>query len=364
MPSSPVTVRLFRQLLKCSRKFEKDPLAKALIYRHPHLPQRSPISELPEPDVWFYNTALEIFLQKGCYHRPDSKICLRRLISHLARYQFAGLETWYDSSLPKPVFPPGPHDILSAGFFALRTLRKRWSVAEQQEIPELVKKRDKPPVDPPLQLSLTEDIAPGVFLIQHPITVDSVFNRAVIFIYEYDKQKGASGIIINKPLNKKFEDSIRIHARPPKGSLDIDANILLDIFAKCEVFKGGPIKKLQLIHRCPSAGGLEIKAPAGDNSAYICADLRKLLELFMNGEACVSDIQIFVGLSGWGPGQLEAELEHGEWFLAKGPPGLAFGAKPSLWKNMMDSLGQPFSDYACLPDHINMAVVESAEWSR
>ena len=45
---------------------------------------------------------------------------------------------------------------------------------------------------------------------------------------------------------------------------------------------------------------------------------------------------MFVGYAGWAPGQLEAELDHGAWFVVERCPSDPFATDPdALWRDVL-----------------------------
>jgi putative transcriptional regulator len=50
----------------------------------------------------------------------------------------------------------------------------------------------------------------------------------------------------------------------------------------------------------------------------------------------VDGVRIFAGYAGWGAGQLEGEVEGGDWYVVPSMPPDAFQADPSdLWRDVM-----------------------------
>jgi putative transcriptional regulator len=63
------------------------------------------------------------------------------------------------------------------------------------------------------------------------------------------------------------------------------------------------------------------------------------------------DIRFYLGYSGWGPGQLEAELEEESWIVCDfATDELLFDMEPAMiWKKALDSMGGRFSIYSNYP---------------
>ena len=50
--------------------------------------------------------------------------------------------------------------------------------------------------------------------------------------------------------------------------------------------------------------------------------------------------RVYSGYSGWGPGQLEQELEHGGWFTYPATPQHAFSSPEGLWRQLCEQIGE------------------------
>jgi putative transcriptional regulator len=60
--------------------------------------------------------------------------------------------------------------------------------------------------------------------------------------------------------------------------------------------------------------------------------------------------RVFAGHAGWGPGQLEAELEEGAWIVEPATGGDVFSDEPSsLWQRILTRKGPPYSALARMP---------------
>jgi putative transcriptional regulator len=145
-------------------------------------------------------------------------------------------------------------------------------------------------------------IAPG-FLIAAPLLRDPSFERTVVLMCLHNDE-GAMGLVINRPAPLSFGELL--------AQLDLDAG---DQHSATVCF-GGPVSQESglLLYR-PDEG-----APPRDDELLVGDDLRlcpnrDLLQAIGEGQG-PRTFRLFLGHSGWAPGQLEAELAQGTWIPA------------------------------------------------
>jgi putative transcriptional regulator len=65
----------------------------------------------------------------------------------------------------------------------------------------------------------------------------------------------------------------------------------------------------------------------------------------------VRRVRVFAGLAGWGPGQLEAELERDDWIVEPARPADVFHDDPEeLWSAVLERKGGQFALVARMPE--------------
>jgi len=133
----------------------------------------------------------------------------------------------------------------------------------------------------------------GQVLIAHPNLQSPFFRKTVIYVIEHNIGQGCQGIVLNKP--SKFPVS-KIFRN--KG-LELDAGDVLTIH------KGGPIneKAVSLFHT-----GEWTSTNTYPVGKYSISSDDFMIEKMANGDAPIY-WRMFGGVAGWGPGQLEAEME-------------------------------------------------------
>lgn len=172
----------------------------------------------------------------------------------------------------------------------------------------------------------------GRLLISEPFLPDPNFMRTVILLCEFSEE-GAFGFIINKLTELKFSEIM------PEA----------DGFDK-EVFLGGPVQQdtLHFLHKAPDLieGGAEIA-----EGLYWGGDYDELNTIIDTHQIREEDFKFFIGYSGWGPGQLEKEIEENSWIVT---PDInvddIFNKDPDeLWKKSLSELGGRFKMFSKYP---------------
>ena len=68
----------------------------------------------------------------------------------------------------------------------------------------------------------------------------------------------------------------------------------------------------------------------------------------------VDSVRIFRGYAGWGPGQLEGEIESGSWLVLDAEPTDVFADAPDdLWRDVLRRQGGRLAWLATAPDDLS-----------
>src|SRR5256714_3676854 len=169
----------------------------------------------------------------------------------------------------------------------------------------------------------------GSFLVAHPNMLDPIFRRSVLFISAHDRDDGAIGVIINRPLEKSI--GVLVSKTPPQNLSDVP------------VFFGGPVGNNQLMlaaFEWHKGEGLKLNQHAlnGDGAATSAAE-------------GTPSVFAFLGYAGWSAGQLEAEMKQKAWIVQK-PSRAALKSErlSRLWFDIMNRLGPWYRMLAAAPD--------------
>ena len=158
----------------------------------------------------------------------------------------------------------------------------------------------------------------GRVLMASPMLGDSNFFRSVIYIAKHD-EGGAFGLVLNRPSNTRLEEVIeQARGRRPKRE---DA-----------IYVGGPVEgPLLALHELENLGEL------CTDGVWLTSDDDHLMMLCDRTEIRA---RFFSGYSGWGTGQLEAELEAGGWLVGPFVADHLFGDPSDLWEAAVKQQGR------------------------
>jgi putative transcriptional regulator len=154
----------------------------------------------------------------------------------------------------------------------------------------------------------------GRLLIAMPGMGDPRFSRAVIYLCVHSAD-GAMGLIVNKPAPElKVAELLR--------QLDIAAG---EGCGDGRVHFGGPVSTGQgfVLHSADYAvEGSSLKVDA----AFAMTGTVEVLQDIARGKGPTRSI-LALGYSGWGRGQLEAEIQANAWLVAPADPDIVFGLR-------------------------------------
>lgn len=167
----------------------------------------------------------------------------------------------------------------------------------------------------------------GQFLVASRRLAEPTFARSVIYVVDHN-DGGAMGLIVNRVLAKTdwktLGSAFGIESRSRK---------LVDVYF------GGPVDV-----------GRGFVLHSGDYLGANTLHLRRSLSLSTGLDVIKAIIAgqgpkhslLLLGYAGWGPGQLDHELNRGDWLLAPADESLIFSKNPkAVWEKALRSAGLP-----------------------
>lgn len=160
----------------------------------------------------------------------------------------------------------------------------------------------------------------GRLIIAGPTLLDPNFMRTVVLIGEHNRD-GALGVVLNRPSETTIGEAVP------------DLQDLAD--GDDPVYVGGPVQ--------PSAVLVLAEYEEPDQAAQLVTGDVGFVAVDEDGDRVATALgraRVFAGYAGWGPGQLESELERDDWIVARSRAEDVFDADPStLWSRVLDRQG-------------------------
>ena len=153
----------------------------------------------------------------------------------------------------------------------------------------------------------------GKLLIAAPRMSDPNFGRSVVLVIHHERD-GAFGLVLNRPGGQRLAAVWEETVQEP---CPLDAPLYI----------GGPVEgPLMALHTDRHRSEKDV-APG----VHFARDKDHLLALVAEAH---QPLRVFAGYSGWGRGQLEQELERGDWTVTTATAPLVFGDEAAMWRRV------------------------------
>ncbi len=111
------------------------------------------------------------------------------------------------------------------------------------------------------------------------------------------------------------------------------------------VHEGGPVQPTAVVILARFYDAESALVPVFDDIGFVAGDAD-----FESLGPEVEQARVFAGLAGWGPGQLESELEREDWIVEPALPDDVFTDEPeALWSTVLERKGGSFALVARMP---------------
>jgi len=169
----------------------------------------------------------------------------------------------------------------------------------------------------------------GHLLISGASLVDPNFRRTVVLIGHHDEE-GAVGVVLNRETEVAVEEAVPTLAPlvPPGERL----------------FLGGPVQPQAAVVLADLEHPERVEVVAFGSIGFLPEEV--------DPEALgpLRRARVFAGYSGWGAGQLEAELAEGAWIVEPAQPDDVFAEDAeALWSDVLRRKGPSYALMASMP---------------
>lgn len=174
--------------------------------------------------------------------------------------------------------------------------------------------------------------AAGRFLIAEKHLLDPNLSRTVVLLLEHED--GASlGLVVNRPT------SFRVARLLPQVEAMADREE--------RIFIGGPVgaEQVWVLSERAVEGGREVVPGVWSTTSSVDLD-----ELAADE---TSQFRVFGGYAGWGPGQLQDEIDRGDWRILPATAARVFDETPeTLWTRLYEKAAVRFAHAGQVPSPV------------
>lgn len=161
-------------------------------------------------------------------------------------------------------------------------------------------------------------IKKGVFLVADLRLLDPNFSKTVVLITQHGPG-GSVGVVINRPtrtpLSRAFPKTQEFEKRSET------------------IFIGGPVQREVMILLLRTERPPEVAVPVFEK-VYVAPPVETLTDLITQ-EDLKDPFRVYSGYAGWAPGQLQGEIDRGDWRVLPGDAELLFQEETaSIWEEM------------------------------
>jgi putative transcriptional regulator len=173
----------------------------------------------------------------------------------------------------------------------------------------------------------------GQLLVAGPGLVDPNFWRTVVLVGEHSEE-GALGVVLNRASETTVDEAV------PELAELAEAMGLVHL--------GGPVQPSAIVVLADFVEPEEARSLVLDSVGFLPSEVDPALL----GE--LRRARVFAGYAGWGPGQLEGELDEGSWIVEQALAEDVFtDDSDGLWSAVLRRKGGPFSLLASMPPDPN-----------
>lgn len=167
----------------------------------------------------------------------------------------------------------------------------------------------------------------GSLLVAHPGLLDPNFRRTVLFLSHHSAEDGAVGLVLNRPLQRKFKEVVAKGTAPALGNVNL--------------FYGGPVSTDSV-----TIASLQWRRdPMSVAFHSFDGEVDEIEPHWQPG------LRAFVGYSGWTSGQLEREIAQKAWIVLSPTRELIEMNDPEqAWRGIMRNSGPRLRLLAEAPD--------------
>jgi putative transcriptional regulator len=174
--------------------------------------------------------------------------------------------------------------------------------------------------------------AKGRLLVSEPFLPDPYFRRTVVLLCDHNAE-GSFGFVLNRRMDLMVNDLMQDF--PP---------------VRARVGIGGPVQsgELYFLHTLGAQvpGSVEVV-----DGVCMGGDYEQLRAMLAADPRLSKRVRFFVGYSGWGPDQLQKELNERSWLVARASKQRVMDLRTeAIWRDTLRGMGKAFAPLANFPE--------------
>jgi putative transcriptional regulator len=182
-------------------------------------------------------------------------------------------------------------------------------------------RNDAPPAGVlPVQSAPESRLAKGKLLVSSEELRDPNFGESVVLLLDYNEH-GAKGVIINRATHIKISELLpKVESLKQRGDT---------------IYEGGPVARDEIMMLVRASEEPEDSRPVF-RGIYLSKSAELLKRLVAESTEAKPRFRVYSGYAGWGPGQLDAEVEIGAWHIFPATAAIVFSPQPEdLWRQFI-----------------------------
>lgn len=177
--------------------------------------------------------------------------------------------------------------------------------------------------------------APGMLLVAAPGMLSEEFNRSVVLIIEH---------------NEQLTFGVNLASRSDLAVFNVMPEWLPTVAKPQALYIGGPLNQQSVVGLAMTKAGVDI-----DEAPQLSRLANRLAHVDLRAEPSsvvdlVEGMRLFAGYAEWAPGQLDGEIERGDWYVTPAlPTDVIVPGRTDLWGDVIRRQQMPLPLFSTFP---------------
>lgn len=179
------------------------------------------------------------------------------------------------------------------------------------------------------------DPAPGMLLVAAPGMLSEEFNRSVVLIIEH---------------NEQLTFGVNLASRSDLAVFNVMPEWLPAVAKPQALYIGGPLNQQSVVGLAMTKAGVDM-----DEVPHLNRLANRLAHVDLRADPgsiaeLVEGMRLFAGYAEWAPGQLDGEIERGDWYVTPAlPTDVVVPGRTDLWGDVMRRQQMPLPLFSTFP---------------